>query len=150
MWNIILFIKELGCKFICVCPAGSPEALLYAAAQAKAAAMMADYQAGKIGFGPARMTENLNTPQADEFLLHANIVNPFLLTLKGYPAGAFQEKMHWWMMRNITICQNTLERARARGFKKVAIVVGAGHRMALEMLFSQMPGVKVWNINQYP
>ncbi|MBL7792656.1 MAG: hypothetical protein JNK77_10055, partial [Saprospiraceae bacterium] len=91
-------------------------------------------------------TELLNTPQVDDYLFRVNIVSPELLTLRGFPAHAFQEKLHWWMMRNITMCQNTIDRAKAGGFKRVAVIVGAGHRYPMATLFSQMPGVKLVNL----
>ncbi len=96
-----------------------------------------------------KVTELMNTPYCDDFLMRMNIVNSDYLTLRNYPAAAFQEKLHWWMMRNITMCQNTIDRSKSNGFKKVVILVGAGHRLPMATLFGQMPDIKIWNINDY-
>lgn len=124
----------------------SAEALQYKAIRKKEKDLALLYKNGVPGYGPNRKTELLNTPQVDDYLFRVNIVSPELLTLRGFPAHAFQEKLHWWMMRNITMCQNTIDRAKAGGFKRVAVIVGAGHRYSMATLFSQMPGVKLVNL----
>lgn len=128
----------------------SGEALFYSAVKKKEAAMAAQTKGESVaGYKQSQMTEILNTPEADNFLNRVNLVSPELLGLRGFPAYAFQEKLHWWLMRNITMCNNTVERARAAGLKKVVIIVGAGHRWPMATLFGEMPGVKVVNINDY-
>lgn len=97
----------------------------------------------------SQVTEMLNTPFMDDFLYRVNIVSPEKLTLRGFPAAPFQDKWHWYQMRNRKMAENTINRSRAKGFKRVVIVVGAGHRFGLYMQLAQMPHVKVWNINDF-
>lgn len=127
----------------------SPEALHYRAIRAKEEQMGKTMKEGKAGYDSKHYTELLNSPFVDDFYFRMNIVSTDLLALRGFPAAAFQEKLHWWMMRNIRMCENTINRARANGLKKVVVVVGAGHRYPMATLFSQMEGVKVWNVNEY-
>lgn len=125
----------------------SAEALQYKAIKAKEKAMQNIKNEGQAGYDDKHYTELLNTPFIDDLYFRLNIVSTELLALRGFPAAAFQEKLHWWMMRNITMCQNTINRAKTNGFSKVVVIVGAGHRYPMATLFSQMEGVKIININ---
>jgi hypothetical protein len=127
----------------------SVDALLFKSVMQKQKDLGAIYKTNVGGFPDNRSTEQLNTPFIDDYYYRMNIVSPELLMLRGFPAHAFQDKLHWWMMRNIMMCKNTINRSKENGFKKVVIVVGAGHRYPMATLFSQMAGVKVWNLNEY-
>jgi Family of unknown function (DUF5694) len=127
----------------------SVDALMYMAIKQKQEDMNQKAKTDIDGYPDNKSTEQLNTPFIDEYYHRGNIVSPEFLSLRGFPAHAFQDKLHWWMMRNIMMCKNTINRSKANGFKKVVIVVGAGHRFPMATLFSQMEGVKVWNLNAY-
>lgn len=104
--------------------------------------------AGKI-YGESHITEALNGPQITEWLFKINLWAEEYRQLEFFPADLFGQKFHWWWHRNNDMCINTLTRAKANGFKKVVIVVGANHANIMTNRFREM-GVKVININDAP
>jgi hypothetical protein len=126
------------------------EALQYKAILAKEKALnKARREGAGLPYGSNQVTEFLNTPFMDEWLFNQNLFNREFLTLRGYPVDAFQNKLHWWQMRNKSMCDQTIATAKTKGFKRVMMVVGSGHRWGLATLLSQMDGVKVININDF-
>lgn len=68
---------------------------------------------------------------------------------KGFPKTEVLSAIHWWNMRNAGMCENTIQRAKKLGVKKIVIIVGANHRMGMQAIFEKMLKVKVWNINAF-
>ena len=94
-------------------------------------------------------TEYMNTDESGKINLTYDYMVPEMYDFKGFPKAAVLSAIHWWNMRNMGMCQNTVERAKKLGVKKVVIIVGANHRLGMQAIFEKMPNVKVWNINGF-
>jgi Family of unknown function (DUF5694) len=94
-------------------------------------------------------TEYMNTDEAGKIGLTYDYMVPEMYDFKGFPKEAVLSAIHWWNMRNMGMCENTVNRAKALGVKRVVVLVGANHRMGMQAIFEQMPNVKVWNINAF-
>lgn len=128
----------------------SPEAMQYRTILKIEKAFEDDQRAlSETKFDEKHITEILNTPYMDDYSYRMNIVSPEKLTLRGFPAAPFQDKWHWYQMRNRKMAENTINRSKAKGFKRAVIIVGSGHRYGLYMQLAQIPRIKVWNINDY-
>lgn len=90
----------------------------------------------------------LNTQEASEISASGDFYLPQMYQLKDFPIEQMTSKIHWWIMRNQGMCKNVVERARAKGIKKVVVIAGANHRKYMQDIFAKMPGVKVGNINE--
>ncbi len=95
-------------------------------------------------------TRFFNSPEGDEFL---NIVNFYgaerLFGVAGFPEKELADMLHYWQLRNEGMCQNLVTRARQAGTKRVVVAVGANHRAIMVKLLQAMPGVTVYNLNDY-
>jgi Family of unknown function (DUF5694) len=94
-------------------------------------------------------TEYMNTDESGKINLTYDYMVPEMYDFKGFPKEAVLSAIHWWNMRNMGMCENTVNRAKALGVKKVVVIVGANHRMGMQAIFEKMPNVKVWNINAF-
>jgi Family of unknown function (DUF5694) len=94
-------------------------------------------------------TEYLNTDEAGKMADAADFLLPEMYDMPCFPKEAVLSARHWWMMRNQGMCDNTVNRARKMGVKRVVILAGANHRMPMQAIFEKMPNVKVWNINAF-
>jgi hypothetical protein len=94
-------------------------------------------------------TEYFNTDEAGKIGLSFDYLVPEMYDFKGFPKEAMLSAIHWWNMRNMGMCENTVTRAKALEVKRVVILVGANHRMGMQAIFEKMPNVKVWNINDF-
>ena len=104
--------------------------------------------AGKV-YGENHATEALNGPQMAEWLFKINFFADEYRELDFFPADLYGLMTHYWWHRNNDMCNNTIKRAKAEGFKRVVIVVGANHAAAMTKNFIEQ-GVKVININDAP
>ncbi len=100
-------------------------------------------------YGKDHLTEGLNSPEYTEWLFKINLWAEEYRELDFFPADLFGQKFHYWWQRNNDMCHNTIDRSKANGFKRVVIVVGAGHADIMTKRFREM-GVKVININDAP
>ncbi|PLK42320.1 DUF5694 domain-containing protein [Emticicia sp. TH156] len=100
-------------------------------------------------FSMNHITEGLNGPQMTEWLFRINLYSDEYRQLSIFPADLYAWKFHWWWHRNNDMCNNTIERAKVNGFKKVMIVVGANHAAIMTKIFREK-GVKVTNIIDAP
>jgi len=94
------------------------------------------------------VTEWLNTNEASEISASGDFYLPMMYDLKGFPKEEMRSKIHWWMMRNETMCHNVLNRAKLAGAKRVVVISGANHRKYMQNIFETMRHVKVRNINE--
>jgi Family of unknown function (DUF5694) len=94
-------------------------------------------------------TEYVNTDESGKVNLTFDYMVPEMYDFKGFPKAEVLSAIHWWNMRNEGMCQNTVERAKKLGVKKIVIIVGANHRLGMQAIFEKMPNVKVWNINAF-
>jgi hypothetical protein len=97
-------------------------------------------------YGETHGTEALNGPQMTEWLFRINFYADEYRELPFFPADLYGLMTHWWWHRNNDMCQNTISRSKANGFKKVVIVVGANHAAWMTKIFTEN-GIKVTNIN---
>ena len=104
--------------------------------------------AGKV-YGENHGTEALNGPQMAEWLFKINFFADEYRVLDFFPADLYGLMTHYWWHRNNDMCDNTISRAKANGFKRVVIVVGGNHTAAMTKNFIEK-GVKVININDAP
>jgi len=100
-------------------------------------------------YGNDHVTEILNGPQMTEWLYRINFVSDEYRQLAIFPADLYGWMLHWWWHRNNDMCDNTIARAKANGFKKVIIVVGANHAAIMTRQFREK-GVKVTSILDAP
>jgi Family of unknown function (DUF5694) len=100
-------------------------------------------------YGENHATEALNGPQMAEWLYKINFHADEYRQLDFFPADLYGLMLHYWWHRNNDMCQNTIDRAKANGFKRVTIVVGANHAAAMTKNFKER-GVKVISINDAP
>ncbi|WP_259014746.1 DUF5694 domain-containing protein [Emticicia fluvialis] len=100
-------------------------------------------------YGNEHVTEILNGPQLTEWLFRINLYSDEYRQLSIFPADLYAWKFHWWWHRNNDMCNNTIERAKANGFNKVMIVVGANHAAIMTKIFREK-GVKVTSILDSP
>ena len=94
-------------------------------------------------------TEYMNT---DEYGLIAEVADfmlPEMYDFDCFPKEAVLSARHWWGMRNQGMCENTVNRARKKGIKRVVVLAGSSHRVPMQAIFEKMPNVKVWNINAF-
>lgn len=95
-------------------------------------------------------TRFMNSPEGDEYL---NIVNFYgarrMFGAANFPEKALSEMLHFWQLRNECMCQNLVSRARAAGAKRVVVAVGANHRKIMVDTLRALPGVRVYNLNEY-
>lgn len=94
-------------------------------------------------------TEYINTDEVGRIGLTFDYMLPEMYDATGFPKEAVLAATHWWNMRNQGMCENTVNRARALGKKRLVIVVGANHRIGMQAIFEKMPNIKVLNINQF-
>ena len=94
-------------------------------------------------------TEGLNGPEMTEWLFRINFWADEYRQLSFFPADLYGKMFHWWWHRNNDMCQNTIDRARANGLKKVVIVVGANHAAIMTKIFKEK-GVNAINILDAP
>lgn len=89
-----------------------------------------------------------NSPDGDEYL---NIVNFYgarrLFGAAGFPEKAVDAMLAEWQNRNTDMVQNTVDRARKAGAKRVVVFVGANHRKIMVDGLRAMPGVTVKSLN---
>lgn len=100
-------------------------------------------------YGKNHATEALNGPQMAEWLFKINFFAEEYRELDFFPADLYGWMTHYWWHRNNDMCNNTINRAKTNGFKRVVIVVGANHTAAMTKNFKEK-GVKVININEAP
>lgn len=100
-------------------------------------------------YGENHETEALNGPEVSEWLFRINFYSDEYRELSVFPADLYGWMLHWWWHRNNDMCNNTIERAKANGLKKVVIVVGANHAAIMSKQFKEK-GVKVINILDAP
>lgn len=100
-------------------------------------------------YGENHATEALNGPQMTEWLYRINFVSDEYRQLDFFPADLYGWMLHYWWHRNNDMCDNTINRAKANGFKRVTIVVGANHAAIMSKIFKEK-GVKVISINDAP
>jgi len=100
-------------------------------------------------YGENHATEALNGPQMTEWLYRINFVSDEYRQLDFFPADLYGWMLNYWWHRNNDMCDNTINRAKANGFKRVTIVVGANHAAIMSKIFKEK-GVKVININDAP
>jgi hypothetical protein len=93
------------------------------------------------------VTTWLNTDEASQISASGDFYLPEMYQLKDFPMEEMASKIHWWVMRNKEMCSNVVERAKAKGVKRVVVIAGANHRKYMEDIFAKMPGVNVRNIN---
>ena len=94
-------------------------------------------------------TEYANTDEAGKIGLSFDYLVPEMYDFKGFPKEAILSAIHWWNMRNMGMCENTINRAKALGVKRVVVLVGYNHRMGMQAIFQNMRNVKVWNITDF-
>ncbi|SES19613.1 DUF5694 domain-containing protein [Pedobacter rhizosphaerae] len=94
------------------------------------------------------VTEWLNTDEAAKISASGDFYLPEMYTMKNFPKQEMLSKIHWWMMRNIAMCNNVVNHARAQRAEKVVVIAGANHRKYMQDLFEKMPHVTVRNINE--
>lgn len=100
-------------------------------------------------YGMTHITEAMNGPEMTEWLFRINLFSDEYRELSVFPADLYAWKFHWWWHRNNDMCNNTIDRAKANGFKKVMIVVGANHAAIMSKIFKEK-GVKVVSILDAP
>lgn len=100
-------------------------------------------------YGMTHITEAMNGPEMTEWLFRINLFSDEYRQLSVFPADLYGWKFHWWWHRNNDMCNNTIERAKANGFRKVMIVVGANHAAIMSKIFREK-GVKVVSILDAP
>jgi hypothetical protein len=100
-------------------------------------------------YGMPHITEAMNGPEMTEWLFRINFYSSEYQELSIFPADLYGWMLHWWWHRNNDMCNNTIERAKANGFKKVMIVVGANHAAIMSRIFREK-GVKVVSILDAP
>ncbi|GAB3763808.1 DUF5694 domain-containing protein [Spirosoma pomorum] len=95
-------------------------------------------------------TVAFNSPEGDEFL---NIVNFYgarrLFGTAGFPEAALNEMLRQWQFRNDDMAHNVVNRARAAGAKRVVVGVGANHRKIMVDILRTIPGVTVYELNNF-
>lgn len=93
-------------------------------------------------------TAFFNAPDGDEYL---NIVNFYgarrLFGAAGFPEKAIDAMLAEWQNRNTDMVQNTVDRARKAGAKRVVVFVGANHRKIMVDGLRAMSGVTVKSLN---
>lgn len=94
------------------------------------------------------VTEWLNSDEAAVIMSSGDFYFPEMYGMKNFPKEEMLSQLHWWVMRNKGMCDNTVNRARASGLKKVVVIAGANHRIYMQDIFKKMPGVTVRNINE--
>lgn len=97
-------------------------------------------------YGENHATEALNGAAMSEWLFRINFFADEYRQLDFFPADLYGWMTHYWWHRNNDMCNNTINRAKVNGFKKVVIVVGANHAAIMSKIFNEK-GVKVTNIN---
>jgi len=95
-----------------------------------------------------KVTEWLSTDEASVIFASGDFYFPDMYTIKEFPKDEMFSQIHWWLMRNKSMCDNVVNRARARGLKKVVVLAGANHRKYMQDIFKTMPNVTVRNINE--
>lgn len=100
-------------------------------------------------YGMTHITEAMNGPEMTEWLFRINFYSDEYRQLSIFPADLYGWMLHWWWHRNNDMCNNTIERAKANGFRKVMIVVGANHAAIMSKIFKER-GVKVVSILDNP
>jgi Family of unknown function (DUF5694) len=94
-------------------------------------------------------TEFINTDEAGKIAASFDYFLPEMYDFNGFPKEEVLAALHWWEMRNVGMCENTVTRARKFGVKRVVVLAGASHRQYMQAIFQKMPNVKVWNINEF-
>lgn len=95
-----------------------------------------------------KVTEWLNTDEASSILASGDFYFPEMYGLPDFPKEEMLSKLHWWLMRNMGMCENAVNRARRLGARKIVVITGANHRKYMQDLFAGMPQVTVRNINE--
>ena len=94
-------------------------------------------------------TEYSNTDEAGKIGASFDYFLPEMYDFNGFPKEEALASLHWWQMRNEEMCENTVTRARKLGVKRLVVLAGSNHRIAMQAIFEKMPNVKVWNINAF-
>jgi len=95
-----------------------------------------------------KVTEWLNTDEAAMISASGDFYLPEMYQLDNFPKEEMLSKIHWWVLRNNTMCANVVNGAKKAGAGKVVVIAGANHRKYMQDIFKTMPGVSVRNINE--
>ncbi|GAB3562913.1 hypothetical protein GCM10027578_05720 [Spirosoma luteolum] len=105
-----------------------------------------EQKASKAGNG----TLFFNSPEGDEYL---NILNFYggrrMYGAAGFPEKELEAMLDYFRLRNVDMCTNLVDRARAAGARRVVVGVGANHRKIMVDILRTMPGVTVTELTGY-
>ncbi len=72
-----------------------------------------------------------------------------LQRLTGFPTAEAAQMRHYWQLRNESMCQNLVNRARAVGARRIVVGGGSAHRKTMIDILRTLPNVRVYTLNEY-